>query len=158
MELHVRFMKEALKQAKKAAQIGECPVGAVLVRDGKVIARGYNLREAKYSPLAHAEIAAIHKASRKLGAWRLAGCSLYVTLEPCPMCAGAIIQSRIEQVYFGAYDAKAGAAGSVCDLFAPGMFNHDVSVKGGIMADECACVLSEFFRELRKKNKTNGQL
>lgn len=151
MAYEKRFMQEAIRQAKKAAAIGETPVGAVIVRNGEIIARGYNKRETKKNSLCHAEIAAIHKACRKLGGWRLPGCELYVTLEPCPMCAGAIIQSRIEHVYFGAYDYKAGCAGSALDLFQPGLFNHDVSVAGGHEEAVCAGLLSAFFRELRKK-------
>lgn len=146
-----QFMDEAIRQAKKAAKIGETPVGAVIVREGQIIARGYNKREIKQESLCHAELAAIHKACKKLGSWRLVGCDLYVTLEPCPMCAGAIIQSRIENVYFGAYDHKAGCAGSVLDLFQPGLFNHDVRAEGGVCRDICAGLLSEFFRKLRRK-------
>ena len=112
-----KFMKEALKQAKKAASIGETPIGAVIVRDGEIIARGYNKRETKKNALLHAEIIAINKACKKLGGWRLPRCEMYVTLEPCPMCAGAIINSRIENLYFGAYDKKSGCAGSVINLF-----------------------------------------
>ncbi len=146
-----KFMKEAVKQAKKAASIGEAPIGAVIVRGGEVIARGYNRRETKKNALLHAEITAIDRACKKLGGWRLPGCDMYVTLEPCPMCAGAIINSRIENVYFGAYDPKAGCAGSKTDLFEPGLFNHDVNVTGGVMEAECAALLTDFFRELRKK-------
>ena len=151
MEYNQQFMLAAIAQAKKAAAIGETPVGAVIVKDGTIIARGYNKRETKKNSLCHAEISAINKACRKLGGWRLPGCTLYVTLEPCPMCAGAIIQSRIERVYFGAYDYKAGCAGSVLDLFEAGRFNHDVVVSGGHEAEACAGMLSEFFRQLRKK-------
>lgn len=153
MGFDIKFMKAALKEAKKAAEKGECPIGAVIVKDGKVIARGHNLRETKPSPLAHAELIAIRKAAKKLEAWRLLGCDLYVTLEPCPMCAGAIVQARIDHVYFGAYDPKAGAAGSVTNLFAAGMFNHDVQVKGGVLLDACRGILSDFFRDLRKRKK-----
>lgn len=144
-------MKEALKQAKKAASIGETPIGAVIVRDGEIIARGYNKRETKKNALLHAEVIAIDKACRKLGGWRLPRCDMYVTLEPCPMCAGAIVNSRIENVYFGAYDEKSGSAGSKTNLFEAGLFNHDVNVTGGVMETECASLLTEFFRELRKK-------
>ena len=145
-----KFMKEALKQAKKAASIGETPIGAVIVRDGEIIARGYNKRETKKNALLHAEIIAINKACKKLGGWRLPRCEMYVTLEPCPMCAGAIINSRIENVYFGAYDKKSGCAGSVINLFESGMFNHNVNVTGGITEDKCASILTEFFRELKR--------
>lgn len=148
-----RFMREAIKQAKKAASIGETPIGAVIVRDGKIIARGYNKRETKKNALLHAEIIAINKACKKLGGWRLPKCDMYVTLEPCPMCAGAIVNSRIENLYFGAYDAKSGCAGSKADLFEKGLFNHDVNVAGGIMEQECALILTAFFKELRKKKK-----
>lgn len=144
-------MKEALKQAKKAASIGEAPIGAVIVCGGEIIARGYNKRETKKNALLHAEIIAVDKACKKLGGWRLPGCDLYVTLEPCPMCAGAIINARIENVYFGAYDAKAGCAGSKMDLFEAGLFNHDINVTGGIMEKECAALLTDFFRKLRKR-------
>jgi len=151
VEYEERFMTEAIRQAKKAAKIGETPVGAVIVLNGKIIARGYNKRETKKNSLCHAELTAIHKASRRMESWRLIDCDLYVTLEPCPMCAGAIIQSRIKNVYFGAYDSKAGCAGSTLDLFQPGLFNHDVHVEGGHYQTKCAELLSNFFRELRKK-------
>ncbi|MBQ8301123.1 MAG: tRNA adenosine(34) deaminase TadA [Clostridia bacterium] len=146
-------MKEALKQAQKAYDIGETPIGAVIVRDGKIIARGYNKRETKKNALLHAEIIAIDKACKRLGGWRLPGCDMYVTLEPCPMCSGAIINSRIENVYFGAYDKKSGCCGSNINLFEKGLFNHDVNIVGGIMEDECAAMLSSFFKELRKQKK-----
>ena len=151
MAYEERFMAEAVRQAKKAAKIGETPVGAVIVRHGEIIARGYNQRETKKNSLCHAELAAIHKACRKLGGWRLLECDLYVTLEPCPMCAGAIIQSRIANLYFGAFDYKAGCGGSTLDLFRPGLFNHDVHTEGGLCQEICAGLLSDFFRELRKK-------
>jgi tRNA(adenine34) deaminase len=148
-----KFMKEAIKQAKKAAAIGETPIGAVIVRDGQIIARGYNKRETKKNALLHAEIIAINKACKKLGGWRLPRCEMYVTLEPCPMCAGAIINSRIERVYFGAYDKKSGCASSVINLFENGMFNHNVTVIGGIMEDTCSALLTDFFKALRKEKK-----
>lgn len=148
-----RFMKEAIKQAKKAAAIGETPVGAVIVRDGEIIARGYNRREMKKNALMHAEITAIDRACRRLGGWRLPRCDMYVTLEPCPMCAGAIVNARIENLYFGAYDKKSGCAGSVVNLFEGGMFNHDVTVTGGVWETECAALLTGFFRQLRKRKK-----
>lgn len=152
--MEMKFMKEALKQAKKAAAIGETPIGAVIVRDGEIIARGYNKRETKKNALLHAEIIAVDRACKKLGGWRLPGCDMYVTLEPCPMCAGAIVNARIENVYFGAYDYKSGCAGSKTDLFAPGLFNHDVNVTGGVMEEECSALLSDFFRTLRNKKKS----
>ncbi|MCI8520139.1 MAG: nucleoside deaminase [Clostridia bacterium] len=144
-------MKEALRQAKKAADIGETPVGAVIVRGGEIISRGYNRRETKKNALGHAEIIAINKACKKLGGWRLPKCDMYVTLEPCPMCAGAIINSRIENVFFGAFDKKSGCAGSSVNLFEHGLFNHNVNVSGGIMETECSQILSLFFKELRRK-------
>lgn len=152
--MEIKYMSEAIRQAKKAAAIGETPVGAVIVKDGKIIARAYNKRETKKNSLCHAELAAINKACKRLGGWRLFGCDLYVTLEPCPMCAGAIIQSRIDRVFFGAYDYKAGCAGSRLNLFEEKLFNHDVEVAGGIMEDKCAVLLSDFFKELRQKKKS----
>ena len=149
--MEIKYMNEALKQAKKAAEAGETPVGAVIVKDGRIISRAYNKREIKKNSLCHAEITAIDKACRKLGGWRLFGCDLYVTLEPCPMCAGAIIQSRIDRVFFGAYDYKAGCAVSKLNLFEKDLFNHNVEAIGGIMEKECAELLSEFFKDLRKK-------
>ena len=143
-------MKEALKEAKKAYLKEEVPVGAVVVYNGKIIARGHNLREIKESVLGHAELVAISKASKKIGSWKLEDCDIYVTLEPCPMCSGAIIQSRIKNLYFGAYDPKGGAAGSVLDLY-DYKFNHKVNVVGGIMEEECSTIIKEFFNELRKK-------
>ncbi len=146
-----KYMKEAIKQAKKAAAIGETPIGAVIVHNGEIIARAYNKRETKKNALLHAEISAIDKACKKLGGWRLPDCEMYVTLEPCPMCGGAIINARIDKVYFGAYDTKSGCAGSVINLFESGLFNHNVDVTGGVMQEECANMLSSFFKELRKK-------
>lgn len=147
--MDIKFMRLALAQAKKAYNIAETPVGAVIVKDGKVISKGYNRRENKKNALMHAEISAIDKACKKLGGWRLCGCDIYVTLEPCPMCAGAIIQSRIENVFFGAYDKKAGAFGSVCDLSA--VLAHKVHVEGGILESEASDILRQFFEELRRK-------
>ena len=146
-----KFMKEALKQAKKAASIGETPIGAVIVHDGEIVARGYNKRETKKNALLHAEIIAINKACKKLGGWRLPRCEMYVTLEPCPMCAGAIINSRIENVYFGAYDKKSGCAGSVINLFEEN-YNHKPEIKSGILKEECAQLLINFFKKVRSKN------
>ena len=146
------FMELALEQARLAAQDGEVPVGAVIVRNGKVIAVGRNRRESAKNALAHAEAEAISAACKALGGWRLPGCELFVTLEPCPMCAGAIINSRIERVVFGAYDAKAGSCGSVTDLFSLS-YNHKPSLTGGVMEEECAALLSEFFKELRAKRE-----
>ena len=147
-----KYMREAMKQAKLAAKKGEVPVGAVIVRDGEIIARAYNTRETGKDALCHAEIKAIHRACRKLGGWRLPSCELYVTLEPCPMCAGAIINSRIVSVYYGAYDKKAGAFGTLFDMNTFGL-NHKPEIYAGILEKECADMLSAFFSELRQKRK-----
>ncbi len=144
------FMREALEEAKKAYKRKEVPIGAVVVYKNKIIARGYNLRESKRNSLLHAEIIAISKACKKLKSWRLEECDLYVTLEPCPMCAGAIIQSRIKNIFFGAYDGKAGCIESKVQLFKSGLFNHDVNVVGGVLESECSQLLKDFFSELRK--------
>lgn len=149
-------MKAALAEAKKAYLIDEVPVGAVIVYNDKIIARGHNTRETKQSVLGHAEINAIKKASKKIGSWRLEDCDMYVTLEPCSMCSGAIIQSRIKNLYFGAFDPKTGACGSVLNLFEHN-FNHKVNVVSGIMEEECSRIIKEFFRELRQKNIDNNQ-
>lgn len=155
MEYNPIFMKEALRQAKKAVSIEETPVGAVIVHKGKIIARAYNKRETKKNCLCHAEIIAINKASKKLGGWRLPECDLYVTLEPCAMCAGAIISARIDNVYFGAYDKKSGCSKSVINLFEKGLFNYDVHTSGGFMEQECSAILRNFFKDLRNK-KSKG--
>lgn len=144
-------MREALKQARKAAKLGEMPVGAVIVRDGEIIARGYNKREIKKNAMLHAEVIAIDKACKKLGGWRLPGCEMYVTLEPCPMCAGAILNSRIERVYFGAGDPKSGCAGTRINLLDMNLCNYRTEVHKGIMAEECSQLIRDFFRELRSK-------
>lgn len=143
-------MKEALKEAKKAYKKLEIPVGAVIVKDGKIIARGHNLKETKEDTTKHAEIIAIQKASKKLSEWRLIDCEMYVTLEPCAMCAGAIINSRIKKVYIGTMDEKTGAVGSVLNLFEDFTFNHKVEVEKGILQEECKNMLKQFFKELRK--------
>ena len=150
-----KFMKAAIKEAQKASEKLEVPVGCVIVKDGKIIARAHNQKEGKKDTTKHAEIMAIQKASRKLDAWRLLDCEMYVTLEPCSMCAGAIINSRIKKLYIGTMDEKTGAAGSVFNLFKDYKFNHEVEVETGIMQEECECVLKEFFKKLRKikKNK-----
>lgn len=145
-----KFMKEALKEAKKAYDKLEVPVGAVIVKDGKVIARAHNLKETKFDTTNHAEIIAIQKASKKLKSWRLLDCEMYVTLEPCSMCAGAIINSRIKKVYIGANDEKTGAVGSVLNLFDDYKFNHNVEFEKGILKKECENILKDFFKELRK--------
>jgi len=146
-----KFMKEALKEALKAYQKEEVPVGAVIVKEGKIIARAHNLKESKHDTTCHAEILAIQKASKKLDAWRLDNCEMYVTLEPCSMCAGALIQSRIKKVYIGTMDYKTGACGSVFNLFEDYTFNHKVEVETGILKEECEKILQDFFKDLRKK-------
>lgn len=146
-----QFMLKALAQAKLAYNKGEAAVGAIIVKDGHILARGHNLKEAKHDVTSHAEIEAIRKAAKKLGTWRLDGCDMYVTLEPCPMCAGAIIQSRIRTLYIGAMDHRAGAAGSVVDLFRVRQFNHRVDVVEGVLYEQCAEILKRFFEGLRKK-------
>lgn len=147
------FMKEALKEAKKAYKKLEVPVGAVIVKDGKIIARAHNLKETKKDTTKHAEILAIQKASKKIGQWRLLECEMYVTLEPCSMCAGAIINSRIKKIYLGANDEKTGAVGSVFNLFEDYTFNHKVEVEKGILKQECENILKKFFKELRNIKK-----
>lgn len=149
-----RFMREALKQAKKAAELGEMPVGAVIVRGDEIISRGYNKRETKKNALLHAEIIAIERACKKLGGWRLPECEMYVTLEPCPMCAGAILNARIDRLYFGAYDLKSGCAGSRINIMDMNLCNYTVEVSGGIMQEECSGIIREFFRELRSKRRS----
>ena len=149
----MKYMMEAYKEALKAYDKGEAPIGAVIVYNYKIIAKAHNLRQSKQSPIAHAEVLAIQKASKKLNSWRLEDCTLYVTLEPCPMCSGAIIQSRIKNVIFGAYDKKAGCAGSVFNIFNYA-FNHVVDVKGGVMEEECKELLQRFFKELRVQKKS----
>ncbi len=146
--MNKKFMKEALKEATLAFQKGEVPVGAVIVKNGEIIARGHNLREQKQNALSHAEIECINSACKKLGTWRLEGCELYVTLEPCPMCTGAIINSRIARVVFGAFDLKAGSMDSVINL-CDYPFNHKPEIYGGIMEDDCKEVLENFFQNLR---------
>lgn len=146
------YMEKAIELAKLAAEAGEIPVGAVVVRrrDGAIIGEGFNRRELDKNPVAHAEIIAIENAAKTLGGWRLSGCDLYVTLEPCPMCAGAIINSRIDRIFFGAYDKKAGSVYSVVELFSL-PYNHKPEIYAGIMQEECSALLSEFFKSLRKK-------
>ena len=149
-----KFMKEALKEAKKAYEKLEIPVGAVIVKDGKIIARAHNQKETKFDTTKHAEILVIQKASKKLKSWRLLDCEMYVTLEPCSMCAGAIINSRIKKVYIGTLDKKTGAVGSVLNLFDDYKFNHKVEYETGIMAKECEDILKQFFKELRMNKKS----
>ena len=159
MEEKNKFMKQALKEAKKAYEKLEVPVGAVIVKDGKIIAKAHNLKETKTDTTKHAEILAIQKASKKLESWRLLDCEMYITLEPCSMCAGAIINSRIKKVYIGALDEKTGAAGSVLNLFEDYKFNHKVEVENGVMQEECENILKDFFKMLRKykKNLQKGE-
>ena len=147
------FMKQAVKQAKKAYDKLETPIGCVIVREDKIIARGYNKRNMKKNTLAHAEILAINKASKVLGDWRLEDCTMYVTLEPCPMCAGAIVQARIPRVVIGSMNPKAGCAGSVLNLLQQDGLNHQVEITKGVLAEECSGLMTSFFRELRKKKK-----
>ena len=146
-----KYMKEAIRQAKKAYALREVPIGCVIVYDGKIIARGYNRRNTDKNTTSHAEINAIRKASKKLGDWRLEGCTLYVTLEPCQMCAGAIVQARIDRVVIGSMNPKAGCAGSVLNLLEMDGFNHKVQVERGVLEEECSIMLSGFFKELRKE-------
>ena len=153
MEQHIKYMKEALKQAKKAYALGEVPIGCVIVYGDKIIARGYNRRNTDKNTLAHAEITAINRASKKIGDWRLEDCTLYVTLEPCQMCAGAIVQSRITNVVMGCMNPKAGCGGSILNILEMPEFNHQVNVIRGIMEEECSQILQDFFKELRIRNK-----
>ena len=152
-----KYMKEAIKQAKKAAVIGDVPIGCVIVEDDKIIARAYNQRNKKKTTLAHAELLAMKKACKKLGDWRLEDCTMYITLEPCQMCAGAIVQARIPRVVIGAMNPKAGCAGSIINLLQMQQFNHQVQTDIGICGDECSTMLSTFFKELRKKRKLQGE-
>lgn len=149
-EVKEKFMKQALKEAKKAYLKDEIPVGAVIVKDGQIIARGYNQKEAKKDTTKHAEMVVIQKASKKIGAWRLSECDMYVTLEPCSMCAGALIQTRLNKVYIGAMDEKTGACGSVLNLLQDYTFNHKVEIETGVCDKECSQILKQFFKELRK--------
>ena len=158
MDTHIKYMKEALKQAKKAYELGEVPIGCVIVYEGKIIGRGYNRRNTDKNTLAHAEITAINKASRKMGDWRLEGCTLYVTLEPCQMCSGAIIQSRIETVVMGCMNPKAGCGGSILNILEMMEFNHQAKVIRGVMEEECKGILQTFFKELRVRNKQEKML
>ena len=146
--MHEEYMRQALDLARQAAACGEVPVGCVIVKDGAVVGRGRNRREERQAAWSHAEMEAMAQANRALGTWRLDGCTLYVTLEPCPMCAGAIVNARIPRVVFGARDPKAGACGSVCNLFAE-RFNHHPAVTAGVLEESCAQVLRDFFRDLR---------
>ncbi len=151
--MNLKYMKEALKEARKAIKYGEVPIGCVIVYEDKIIGRGYNKRNTKKTTLAHAELIAIQKASKVMGDWRLEDCSMYVTLEPCQMCSGAIVQARIKEVIVGAMNPKAGCAGSVLNILQMEEFNHQVEVTTGVMKEECEAVLKEFFKDLRVRNK-----
>jgi len=150
VENHIMWMKEAIAEARKAEELGEVPIGAVIVKNGEIIGRGHNLRETTMDPTAHAEMVAIKQASEYLKAWRLLDCTLYVTLEPCPMCAGAIVQSRVPLVVFGTTDPKAGCAGTLMNLLQEDRFNHRVEVISDVLQEECGSMLTQFFRKLRQ--------
>ena len=152
-----KYMKEALKQAKKAYALKEVPVGCVIVYEDQIIARGYNRRNTDQNTTSHAEINAIRKASKKLGDWRLEGCTIYITMEPCQMCAGAIVQSRITRAVIGSMNPKAGCAGSILNLLDIPEFNHQVELTTGVMEEECSQMMKTFFKELREKRKKNKQ-
>lgn len=147
------YMGLAIAEARKAEALGEVPIGAVIVKDGQVVGRGYNLRETAKDPLAHAELIAIKEASETMGGWRLIGATLYVTLEPCPMCAGAIVQARVPRIVYGAMDPKAGCAGSLMNLLQEERFNHQVEMIQGVREEECSELLKNFFRSLRERRK-----
>lgn len=157
MDEQVKYMKAALKEARKAEALEEVPIGCVIVQNGKIIARGYNRRNTDKNTLAHAEIAAIRKASKKTGDWRLEDCTMYVTLEPCQMCAGAIVQSRMKKVVIATMNPKAGCAGSVMNLLQVAAFNHQVEIERGVLEEECSTMLSDFFKRLREKKKKAPQ-
>ena len=145
-------MQAAFEEAKKAAAMGEVPIGAVIVRDGEIIARGHNRTESDRDPTAHAEMIAIREASKVLGGWRLLGCQMFVTTEPCSMCAGAIVWARIEKLYIGTMDPKSGACGSVFNIPQDSRLNHFTEIETGLMQEECSCLMKDFFKQLRKKN------
>ena len=153
MNIDEKYMKEALKQAKKAYLLGEVPIGCVIVFEDKIIGRGYNRRNTDKNTLAHAEMTAINRASKKMGDWRLEDCTLYVTLEPCQMCAGAIVQARISRVVMGSMNPKAGCGGSILNILEMPQFNHQVQVNRGILEESCSQMLTQFFKELRLRNK-----
>ncbi|KKE77559.1 tRNA adenosine(34) deaminase TadA [Oceanobacillus caeni] len=151
-----KFMHAAIMEAEKARKLNEVPIGAVIVYQDEIIASGFNLRESSQSALSHAELIAIEEANKGIGSWRLEDCTLYVTLEPCPMCAGAIVQSRIPHVVYGAYDPKAGCAGTIMNLLDEPRFNHQVKVTSGILEEECSKLLTDFFRDLRNRKKDSS--
>jgi len=152
-KLQIKFMKEAIKEAQKGAAMGEIPVGAVVVLDKKIIARGHNLRVNRFDATAHAEVVAIRKAGKRLGRWNLTDCEMFVSMEPCVMCAGAIVNARLKTVYFGAYDPRFGACGTLINLAAWDKLNHRALVVGGVMEKECAIILKEHFKKLRQEKK-----
>ena len=152
----IRYMKEAIRQAKKAAALGDVPIGCVIVYQDKIIGRGYNRRMADKTVLAHAEIIVMRKACKKMGDWRLEDCTMYITLEPCQMCAGAIVQARMGRVVIGAMNPKAGCAGSILNLLEMSEFNHQVNVERGVLEEECSAMLSEFFKKLRKQKRNKS--
>ncbi len=158
MTVDEKYMREAIRQAKKASAIGDVPIGCVIVYEDKIIARAYNKRNKNKTTLAHAELLAIAKASKKMGDWRLEGCTMYITLEPCQMCAGAIVQARIPRVVIGSRNPKAGCAGSVLNLLQVKEFNHQVELTEGILQEECSTMLSDFFRELRRVQKEKKRM
>ena len=153
MEPEIKYMKAALREARKAEKLEEVPIGCVIVYEDKIIARGYNRRNTDKNTLSHAELNAIRKASKKLGDWRLEGCTMYVTLEPCQMCAGALVQSRIDEVVIGSMNPKAGCAGSILNLLDMQEFNHQVELTTGVLGEECSAMMKQFFKELREKQK-----
>lgn len=155
IKLHERYMREAIRQAKKAYALDEVPIGCVIVYEGKIIARGYNRRNTDKNTLSHAELIAIRKAAKKLGDWRLEGCTMYITLEPCQMCAGAMMQARLTQAVIGSMNPKAGCAGSVLNILEMDGFNHKVQVLRGVLEDDCSQMLSAFFKELRARKKAH---
>ena len=157
LPVHEKYMRAALKEAQKAYDLGEVPIGCVIVHEGKIIGRGYNRRNTDHSTLAHAEITAIRKASKKLNDWRLEECTLYVTLEPCQMCAGAIVQARIPEVVMGSESPKSGCAGTILNILDNNEFNHQVTVTKGILGDECSNLLKSFFKELRVRVKAEKE-
>lgn len=153
MSENEKYMKEAIRQARKAYAIGEVPIGCVIVYEDKIIGRGYNRRTIDKNPLAHAELIAIKKASKKMGDWRLEDCTLYVTLEPCQMCSGAIVQARMKKVVVGCMNPKAGCAGSILNLLQVEQFNHQVELETGVLEEECSAMMKNFFKELRKEKQ-----
>ncbi len=156
LKIYEKYMGQAMKEAQKSYDINEVPIGCVIVKDGKVIAKGHNRRNIDKNVLAHAEIAAIKKACKKTGDWRLEGCTMYVTLEPCQMCAGAIVQARMDKVVIGAMNKKAGCGGSVLNILQMDQFNHQCQVVRGILGDQCSAMMSGFFEELRRQKDQNN--